>query len=267
MKFACSSNMIEGDSLIEKAEKLAKWGYDGISIFFDYADWNESVLDELLHIKEKTGVTPCEFAFGDEIYGHLMDPDLKLRERCREMYKIAAEVSAKLGAVTEYEFAYGPQSPLPLFHPYQQMDKEEDLGFLQLTKELAEPLKGSEGYLLLEGINRYESPYMNGLKDCKDVMERYGIENTGLLADFFHMSIEEASMPGSILYCGDMIRHVHLGDNNRLLPGYGSTNWDACFGALKEIGYNGFLNLECATCGDPEETLPRELEFLHKLAK
>lgn len=267
MKFACSSNMLEGASLTEKAEKLASWGFDGISVFYNYEDWDEDVHKELLSLKDRTGIVPCEFAFGDRIYGHLMDSDKEIRKAAREMYLLASKISAELGAVTELEFEYGPQNPLPLFYPYRKMDHEEENGFLEMVEELAEPLHGSNGLILLEGINRYESPYMNSIKDCKDEIEKCGISNTGVLADFFHMSIEEANIPDSIRYAGSWIKHIHLGDNNRLLPGYGSTNWTECFETLKEIEYNGFLNLECSTCGEPSETLPKELEFLHRLSK
>lgn len=267
MKFSCSSNMIEGRSLTDKAKTLSEYGFDGIAIFFDYGDWNDSVLDEILQLEDKTGVRPCEFAFGDDMYGHLMDEDTNLRRACRDMYSLACEVAGKIGAVTEYEFAYGPQNPLPLFHPYAKMDKEEEEGFLELTKELIKPLQGTDGLLLLEGINRYESPYMNSLNDCKEIVQKFNLPNTGLLADLFHMSIEESSIPETIISCGDLIKHVHLGDNNRLLPGYGNTDFKACFKALKEIGYEGFLNLECSTCGDYKETLPKTLEYLHKLEK
>lgn len=265
MRFACSSNMLEGSSITQKAKLLKSWGFDAISIFLDYCDYSETVFDELLHLEENTGIVPCEFAFGDEIYGHLMDKDPDIRQRAREMYLLACKVAASLGAVTEYEYEYGPQFPLPLLYPYKKMNEEEEAGFKLLTEYLVEPLKGTNGFLLLEGINRYESPYMNSLTDCADVIRKFDIPNTGLLADLFHMSIEDADMPGAIRYAGDLIRHVHLGDSNRLLPGLGNTDFRACFEALKETGFNGFMNLECAVTGDPAESLPRTLEYLHGL--
>lgn len=265
MKLSCTSSMVPGKNLTEKAQKLAKWGFEGIAVFVDYCDWSEELYQELITLKERTGITPCEFVFGDEIYGHLMDEDLELRRKCRDMYRMAAKISAELGAVTELEFAYGPQNPLPLFHPYAKMSEAEERAFIEMYREVAEPLDGSEGMMLLEGINRYESPYLNSIIDCRDMIDKLGIKNAGVLADFFHMSIEEADMVKSIHYAGTSIKHVHLGDNNRLLPGYGHTNWKGCFDALKEIGYDGFVNLECSTCGDPEETLPKAAEYLKTL--
>ena len=264
MKLSCTSSMVPGNTLTEQAENLKRWGYDGIAVFVEYSDWNEELHQELLNLETNTGIRPCEFAFSDEIYGHLMDENLELRSKCREMYMLAAKVAGELGAVTELEYAYGAQNPLPLFNPYQQMSEKEEKEFLEMYAQLCEPLKGTKGAMLLEGINRYESPYMNSIKDCKNVIDKLEVENAGVLADFFHMSIEEASMPESIRYVGECIRHVHLGDNNRLLPGYGNTDWKACIDALKEIGYSGYLNLECSTCGNPEETLPKTAEFLRK---
>ena len=265
MKLSCTNSMVPGDTLTEKAEKLCGWGYDGIAIFVEYSDWNEELHEEILALEKNTGIIPCEFAFGDSVYGHLMDSDKGIRSRSRKMYQLASKVSGEIGAITELEFAYGAQDPLPLFNPYAAMSTEQENAFLDMYREIAEPVVGTKGLVLLEGINRYESPYLNSIKDCKNVIDKLNMKNTGVLADFFHMSIEEADIAESIRYAGDSIKHIHLGDNNRLLPGYGSIDWKKCFAALNEIGYEGFLNLECSTCGDPSKTLPAAAAFLKSL--
>ena len=58
---------------------------------------------------------------------------------------------------------------------------------------------------------------------------------------------------------------MHLGDNNRLLPGHGRLDWPSIFGALTEIGYAGYVNLECSTEGDPATTLPATATYLREL--
>jgi len=262
VKISCTSTIVPGDSLTKKAENLKAWGYDGIAVFVDYQDWNEELHQELLKLQDRTGIIPCEFVFGDPIYGHLMDEDRQIRNQCRDMYRLAARVSGELGAVTELEFEYGPQNPLPLFHPYQKMTEQQEEAFLEMYRYLLEPLKGTDGRMLIEGINRYESPYLNCLRDCKAVVDKLDHENAGVLADFFHMSIEEKNLPQSILETGAAIKHVHLGDNNRLLPGYGTIDWDLSLKALKQIGYDGFLNLECCAGEHPEKTLPETVRFL-----
>jgi sugar phosphate isomerase/epimerase len=79
------------------------------------------------------------------------------------------------------------------------------------------------------------------------------------------MAIEEADLPQSIIDYGKSIKHVHLGDNNRLLPGYGHTDWEGSFKALKQIGFKGFMNLECGIPGKPEEEFPKVAEYLKNI--
>jgi len=254
--------MVPGNTLTEKAKRLWDWGYEGIAVFVEYEKWDEKQFEELAQLKDKTNISPCEFAFSSPIYGHLMDPNMELRKQARNMYHEAARICSVVGAVTEIEFEYGPQNPLPLFNPYAQMNKSDEDAFLSMYEDIARTLDGTESYVLIEGINRYESPYMNCLQDCKKVVEKLDMPNTGVLADLFHMSIEEKDLPESIFNTGEYIKHVHLGDSNRLLPGYGHIDWKACIGALKKINYQGFINLECSTCGDPDVTLPQTAIFL-----
>lgn len=265
MKLSCTNIMVPGNTVTEKAKRLWDWGYEGIAVFAEYEKWDEKQFEELAQLRDKTNVSPCEFAFSSPLYGHLMDADLELRTQARKMYHEAAMVCREIEAVTEIEFQYGPQNPLPLFNPYTQMSMSDEEDFLSMYGNIARTLDGSKAYVLIEGINRYESPYMNCLQDCKRVLEKLGMPNTGVLADFFHMSIEEKDLPESILNMGTLIKHVHLGDSNRLLPGYGHIDWKACIGALKEINYQGFVNLECSTCGDPNVTLPQTAIFLKSI--
>ncbi|HBE76436.1 MAG TPA: hypothetical protein DDW65_01430 [Firmicutes bacterium] len=267
MKLSCTSTMIPGGSFTEKALKLAEWGYDGIAVFADYAEWNKKLLEEVLSLKENTGVTPCEFVFMDPVYGHLMDKNEDIRKKARKMYKDAITVCSLIGAITEMEYEYGIQDPLPLFNPYAQMSVEEKKSFMEMYTELAEIAEGTKAYVLIEPINRYESPYLNSLKDCQIVVEELNMPNTGLLADFFHMSIEERDLRAAIIAAGSLIKHVHLGDNNRLLPGYGNIDWKGCIGALKKVDFQGYLNLECAIIGKPEELLAQTATFLRELIK
>ena len=191
MKLSCANLMVPGNTLTEKAKRLWDWGYEGIAVFVEYEEWDDKQFEELVQLKDKTNVTPCEFVFSSPLYGHLMDSDLELRKQARKMYHKAAEICREIGAVTEIEFEYGPQNPIPLFSPYKQMSDFEEEAFLSMYADIARIVEGSEAYVLIEGINRYESPYLNCLQDCKRIVEKLGMPNTGVLADFFHMSIEE----------------------------------------------------------------------------
>ncbi|RFA10693.1 hypothetical protein B7R54_16885 [Subtercola boreus] len=262
---ACSSPMVPGSTLTEKAELLGRWGYGGIAVFQPLQDWTEDVRAELVALEGRTGVRPVEFVLVDEIYGRAMSADPDLRARCRAMYREAAGVCAELGAVTEIEYEYGPQDPLPLFEPFQQLDDEQRAGFISFYRELLDIVQGTAGRVLLEPLNRYESRYLNLAADNLAIIDAVAHPNAGLLPDTFHMSIEEADIAETLRRAGFRIAHVHLGDNNRLLPGHGRLDWPGIFGALAEVGYDGWVNLECSTEGDPALTLPASAAFLRTL--
>ena len=265
MMLAASSPMIPADSLTAKAELLARWGYDAIAVFQPLEEWNDEVRRELTSLEQRTGVRPVEFVLTDDVYGHAMDSDPDLRARCRAMYRDAAAVCAELGAVTEIEYEYGARDPLPVFDPFQQLDAEQRERFLDFYREMLATVEGTAGRVLLEPINRYECRYLNLVADNLELIDAVDHPNAGLLADTFHMAIEETDVASSLRAAGDRVAHVHLGDNNRLLPGHGRLDWPAIFGALGEIGFDGAVNLECSTAGDPAETLPATAARLRAL--
>ncbi len=82
------------------------------------------------------------------------------------------------------------------------------------------------------------------------------------MADFFHMSIEERNIAASLEKAGDWVGHIHLADSNRMLPGQGHTDFKRPFAALKKIGYDKYMALECGILGNPEEELPKCVKYL-----
>lgn len=267
MKLCCSSPMVPGATLTEKAERLAAWGYDGIAVFQSLGEWNDDVHDELLALERRTGIRPVEFVLSDAVYGNAMSSDDDLRKRCRAMYLQSAMVCAEIGAVMEIEFEYRAQSPLPLFDPYQQLNPTDHDAFVEYYSEILGAVAGSDAYVLLEPINRYECGYLNSVSDNLRIIDEVDHPNAGLLPDLFHMSIEEADPAAALRDAGDRVIHVHLGDSNRLLPGHGHLDWTAIFAALHDIGYDGHVNLECSTEGDPALSLPAAADRLRSFIR
>ncbi|WP_157000432.1 TIM barrel protein, partial [Leucobacter komagatae] len=178
------------------------WGYDTLAVFQPKDEWTPAVHGELLELESRTGVRPVEFVLTDDIYGNAMSEDLRLRDACRDMYREAVDVCAELGMVTEIEYEYGPQDPMPLFTPYRQMPAAEETDFVSFYLELLARASGSAAAVLLEPLNRYESRYLNSVSDNLRVLELVNHPNSGLLPDTFHMSIEEQSISGALRSAG-----------------------------------------------------------------
>ncbi len=99
--------------------------------------------------------------------------------------------------------------------------------------------------LALEPLNRYESRLVNTTASAMTVVHRVGQENLGLLFDTFHANIEEPDIGDAARVAGDRLFHVHLADSNRSPPGQGHLDFRSVWDALRDVGYDGSLVLEC----------------------
>jgi len=150
---------------------------------------------------------------------------------------------------------------------------EERAGFVADLTERAVDAYGSwaaglpqgSAAVFLEPLNRYESSFLNRVGQAVDIAQRIDHPRVLALADLFHMNIEEADMAAPIVDAGPLLGHVHVADNNRLEPGAGCLDLTPSFAALAEIGYGGFVSLECglsATGDDRERVLAAALAYL-----
>jgi sugar phosphate isomerase/epimerase len=105
---------------------------------------------------------------------------------------------------------------------------------------------------LLEPLNRYEGNVLNTLEEGAELLRAIGAKRTTLLADLFHMNIEEADVAGAIRRAGAQVGHVQLADSNRRPAGQGHTDFAAVAAALREIGYRGYLSAEALPWPDPD---------------
>ncbi|MFZ0511029.1 MAG: sugar phosphate isomerase/epimerase family protein, partial [Candidatus Nitrosopolaris sp.] len=98
--------------------------------------------------------------------------------------------------------------------------------------------------LLLEPLNRYSTPYCTTAKDAIDVANQINQDNFGVLLDTFHMNIEEDSFEDAIMESSGLLRHTHLADNNRKMPGSAHINFHSIIKSLNSIGYDKYISFE-----------------------
>lgn len=98
--------------------------------------------------------------------------------------------------------------------------------------------------MCLEPVNRYESYVCTCAADVLDLIEQVGSPALALHLDTFHMNIEEDNFRDPVLNSGSHLKHLHITESNRGMPGEGNVNWDDLFAALAKINYDGALVLE-----------------------
>jgi D-psicose/D-tagatose/L-ribulose 3-epimerase len=112
--------------------------------------------------------------------------------------------------------------------------------------------------IALEALNRYETHLLRTLDEAEQLRRLIDSPYVQLMADVFHMNIEEDSIPAVIRAHAEHIVHVHLADNQRREPGSGSLNFDAVFEVLDDTGYSGALAMEFIPATDAAITAGRE---------
>lgn len=118
--------------------------------------------------------------------------------------------------------------------------------------------------LIFEPLNRYETNLINTLSAGAAFLEEQRAGNVRLLADLFHMNIEEADMSAAIRAGGRHIGHVHFVDSNRQAAGRGHTDFAPIAAALREVGYDGYASAEALPLPSSAEAARWTIDAFHK---
>ncbi|MBS7624507.1 MAG: sugar phosphate isomerase/epimerase [Candidatus Bathyarchaeia archaeon] len=261
MKLAVQENLIPGNTILEKLQNAEKYGFEGVEV------WGNDLPQRFKEVKDALSASRVKISTVCSGYGgDLLGPDRKTREMAiegiKERLKLCAELGG-VGVITVPTFS-GPK--IPDLYPWMADVREVEKKILiEECKILGKWADDVGAYVLLEPLNRYETHLINRLQQAVEICNVVGAEHVKIMADFFHMNIEEANIAKSIEEAGGYIMHVHLADSNRLLPGYGHTDFKSGFEALKKIGYKNFMALECRIPGDPSIELPKCVNYLRSL--
>lgn len=157
-----------------------------------------------------------------------------------------------------------------IFHPLRQPERVGNPEFRQKIheynvrwyRELADAAAEFDVVINLE--NTFDShhvqkpgdpPYpFTTAADMLALVRDIGRPNVGICLDTGHANISAQDIPAMVRACGEKLTTVHLNDNYgfiapvyedlHLFPGCGRICWREVFGAMKEIGFHGFYNLE-----------------------
>lgn len=257
MKLACQEDLLPGESLTEKLANAKKFGFAGVEV------WGKNLWDNFNQYRDafrQSGIACTTICSGNR--GCMLDPDPRQRGLAIGDIRKLLAMANELGAVGVVFVPIFGRPRLPDLTPLTDtLSLEKDL-LVACLKELFSPAPSSKSLLLIEPLNRYETHFIKCLRGAVGICERLDDPRVSIMADFFHMGIEESNVSAAIKQAGSFIKHVHLADNTRELPGTGETDFKRGFEALKSIGYDGFMALECGVEGDPYLELSKAVEYL-----
>jgi sugar phosphate isomerase/epimerase len=187
----------------------------------------------------------------------LCDPDAETRERAKSFIRSMIDYGGPFEAPAIIGSMQGRWTA--------DVDKPKALGYLRdALHDLAEHAEQYGIPLIYEPLNRYETNLVNTVADGVSLLERCGHDNVRLLADLFHMNIEEADMAAAIRHGGAHIGHVHFVDSNRQAIGRGHLDVAPIAAALREIGYNGYASAEALPLPDSDAAARLTIEAFRR---
>jgi D-psicose/D-tagatose/L-ribulose 3-epimerase len=111
-------------------------------------------------------------------------------------------------------------------------------------KEIAQTAADYGITLGMESLNRFEGYLINTCQEALNYVNEVDSPSVKIMLDTFHMNIEEDNIPAAIRLAGDKLGHLHVGEQNRRVPGKGSLPWAEIGYALRDIKYKGDVVME-----------------------
>jgi sugar phosphate isomerase/epimerase len=118
--------------------------------------------------------------------------------------------------------------------------------------------------LLYEPLNRYETNLTNTIAGGLELLASLPTNNVRLLADLFHMNIEEVDLADALRAAGPALGHLHFVDSNRRPAGCGHLNYTPIAAALREIGYDGYASAEALPWPDSHTAAQQTIAAFRK---
>ena len=245
----------ELDASIAKAKKL---GFDAVELFIAGAtSLNTEYLNKLLD-QYSLGLSAIGTGAGKVLHGlTLTDPDKKTRELAKGYIKDIIHLAAGFNAPAIIGSMQGNISP--------GKDKSFAISLLiESLTELADYAGSFDQQLLFEPLNRYESNICNQLGYASSLIEDTGAENIAILADLFHMNIEEVTLPSALRSVSKKLGYIHFADSNRRAAGMGHLVIGEIADTLNEIDYHGYLSAEVFPQPDPDTAAGQTIDTFRK---
>ena len=224
------------EDLYRPVDRLAQLGYEAVELGGEIP---LSEAEKVRGLVEDAGMSVASICPSFTADRDLSHPDAEVRENAVRYVRGLADIASAAGAPKVIVAPTAFLRNLPL-----ASEEEEWKWAVESIRACGEYAERLGVDLTLECWNRYGTYLLNRLEQAGRLWRETGLENGGVMADTYHMNIEERSLPEAIRQTGELLNHVHLSDSNRAAPGQGHIDFGAILRALVEIGYGGYLTFE-----------------------
>ena len=235
---AAAGPFVFHDDLETGFAKAADIGFDAVELFLEGPDAVSA--GEVLGLKERHGLEVSTVGTGAGMVKHglsLTDPSAERRRAALDFIRGMIDFGGQLGAPAILGSMQGKWGG--------EVSREQALDWLAGALQVAAETAASHGVpFIYESLNRYETNLFNHLVPAAEFLEARDLSNVVLLADLFHMNIEERDVAQALRDAGPKVGHVHWADSNRRAIGSGHLDPAPVMSALRDISYSGYLSAE-----------------------
>ncbi len=250
-----------GGSYPEAIALAKRFGYDGVEITmgdpdkFDVAAFRKSLAEHGLQVSAVNS-GGINYLFKSA----LVSGDPGVAEFAFGKLKGYIRICGELGCLQQVGVARGfavPGRPMRWF---------KDL-LVDVLKAAASYAAERNVNMVFEYTNRFEINTINTGAESREIVDRVGSPNLGMLVDTYHSHLEDPDVYQNLLACNGRVRHFHLHDTNGdpAIVGRGEHNWDRILETCAAIGYRGWFSDGLFSMKYSEDELRRSTSTLREL--
>jgi sugar phosphate isomerase/epimerase len=251
---AIQENLVPREGAAEKLAFVREAGFDGLELRDAARPGLEAV----------RGAVPTVCP---ELPGWLGDFDPDRRRRALDALRAQLDGIAALGGrgvITPAAWGMFTRRLPPFDEPPRTPEHDREV-LLDGLSQLGAHAERVGAVLLFEPLNRYEDHMVNTVAAAAELVREAGSPGVRILADTYHMNIEEDDPCAALRAAGELLGAVHASDSNRHQPGTGHVPFEAIVATLREMGFAGVLSVECRLRGEPEHAVRDCGRYLHDL--
>ncbi len=249
------------DDLAAACQKAKDLGFDAIEIFAPSATAVDP--SELSQLLVQYGLKLAAVGTGAGMVKHglsLTSTDADQREQAKAFIRSIIDFGGPHGAPAIIGSMQGKWGG--------ELSRDAALDLLrEALNELGQYATKHNVPLIYEPLNRYETNLITTVADGVELMKSLATDNVKLLADLFHMNIEESNLADAIRAGRGYIGHVHFVDSNRRPAGLGHMDYGPIAAALKEIGYDKYASAEAFPYPDPDAAAAQTIAAYNEYLK
>jgi sugar phosphate isomerase/epimerase len=277
MRLAICNEMFGSQPIGEVFELAYRWGYAGVELapYTLAADPLTLSSGARREIRDQARQAQVEIVGLHWLLArtsglHLTSPDDAVRRRTTDYLSGLAVLTSDLGGSVMVLGSPAQRNLLPGVTHDQAMEYAADV-----IEAVAPTLRRRNVALALEPLGPEETDFLTSARMARILADRCGCPLVGVNLDVKAMSADAdasepngGSFPQIIRDTSRHLKHFHANDPNRQGPGMGTVRYEPILGALREVGYDGWLSVEAFDLSAGIEALAtRSQQYLDRVCR